>query len=208
MTKAAGVRVSGAKARLVLVLVSCAALATFGCGLVRTPMSTGPDAEPEPLPDNLCALVGDALLAQLIPAHEPAEHRNSPGSYTSHAYCTVDTDAKKAASTADGSLDLELQRHGSVTKSPRDEAREDLEDACERYGKSPGTYGQLRAVDGMGELACAAVTEDEDRATVRLLVLAGADLVEVTYRARPSTGERTLAGAKAVANNVLARVGR
>lgn len=199
--------VSGRSSGIVTILVVWGALVTLGCGLVRTPVSSGgPDAKPAALPGDLCALVGDALLAQLTPDHEPPEHRNTPGSYTSYAYCTVDTDTKKARSTAEGSLDLELQRHGSVADSPREEARDDFESGCENYGDTPNLYGRLRTVDGVGERACAAVSEEDGTATVHLLVLAGADYLNVTYRAEPSNAERALAGAKTVANNILARL--
>lgn len=199
-------RVQERKSSLATILVLCGALAALGCGLVRTPMSSGPDAPPAALPDDLCALVGAALLAQLAPAHEPPEHRNSPGPYTSTGYCSVETDSRRATSTADGSLDLELQRHGSVTDSPRDEARDEFGSTCDNYRANPSLYGRVRDVTGLGERACAAVDEDDGRATVHLQVLSGADVVDVTYRAEPSTAERALAGAKAVANNILAGV--
>jgi hypothetical protein len=166
--------------------------------------------EAEALPDNLCALVGDDLIAKIVPdgAVEPP--------YRSKRYGlnTISCDAvSPERATGKAKLHVLLERHGPCTSIRRGEtvcnpreynAEDSYDNHCENLLINQERYGREVAVAGLGDHACATVLESDRETGVNLVVHREGDVLLVTYTIRPS-GTKTAAvdGVREVAGQVL-----
>ncbi|HEX2416743.1 MAG TPA: hypothetical protein VHJ83_01280 [Micromonosporaceae bacterium] len=166
--------------------------------------------EAEALPDNLCALVGDDLIEGMIPdgVVEPP--------YRSKRY-GLNTIACDAASpeqaTERAKLHVLLERHGPCTSLRRGEttcnpraynAEDSYENHCESLMINQERYGREVAVTGLGDRACATVTEPDTETGVHVVVHRDGDVVLVAYTTQPSREKaEAVKAAREVAGHVL-----
>ena len=165
------------------------------------------DEDAAPAPKNPCSLIAPETLRLVVPAPKitRSEASNS-GPYSKYGYCDVETDSDEATSTAEGSLRIELDRNSAVGNMDAAESAQD-----DFAGSKKFTLEQReRLVDvrGLGDAAFAQFPDYGERRSVRLHVLAGADVLTVSYTASPSRDDLVLAAAVAVAKSMIKRLSR
>jgi len=170
--------------------------------------------EAEALPDNLCTLVGDSLVTEIVPGAvvEPPYRAKKYGLNTITCDAASPDDAARK-----GTLHVVLERHGPCTSIRRGEtvcnpretnAETSYESQCESLLINPERYGREVKVDGIGQQACATAAETEGKATVHLLAQHEGDVVVISYTTQPSPGrDQAVDAARKVAGHVLDGLG-
>lgn len=174
--------------------------------------------EAEALPNNLCDLVGEDVIAQMVPGAvvEPPYRSKQSG------LNTISCDAASPKPSPDGSggsvsgsggLHVLLERHGPCKSirpgetvcNPREtNAERSFESHCESLLINPERYGREVKVDGLGDHACATVAEADPETTAHLVVHKGGDVLVIRYTVQPSKPKPEIAGtARTVAEQVL-----
>jgi hypothetical protein len=169
------------------------------------------DSPPRSVPADVCALIPADLLSRVVPAGKVSEvdARNAEP-YRNVARCTVRTDSDSATTTAYGSLNVELQRHGSLGRQgPGDRARDDF--ASSKKFALTDTISPQRVFDvnRLGDSAFVAIGKPNDfavqehQSAVEVQVLADERTLLIYYVASPTTDDLAVSAAVAVARALL-----
>jgi hypothetical protein len=169
---------------------------------------------PGSVPADVCALVPPDLMDRVVPAAKVThvDARNSER-YTNVARCSVQTDGDRATTTARGSLSVELRRYGTLAgQGPQEHAQEDF--AFDKKFALADTIvpGRVSNVGGLGESAFVSVARRdgsgvaEHQSTVQVEVLARDRTLRLHYVASPTTDDRAVSAAVAVARALLGAV--
>lgn len=170
--------------------------------------------EAEALPDNLCALVGDALVSEIVPdaVVEPPYRAKKYGLNTITCDAASPDDAARK-----GTLHVVLERHGPCTSirrgetvcNPRETNAEDsYESQCESLLINQERYGREVKVDGIGQQACATAAETDEETAVHLIAQHEGDVVVISYTVQPPPGkDQAVDAARKVADHVLEGLG-
>jgi hypothetical protein len=169
---------------------------------------------PGSVPGDVCALVPPDLLDRVVPAakKDDVDARNSEP-YTNVARCSAQTDGDRATTTARGSLSVELRRHGTLAGlDPAAHARDEFASDKRFELTDTITPGRVSDVGGLGDSAFVSVARQRDSdqrghlSMVQLEVLARDRILRLHYVASPTTDDRAVSAAVAVARALLGAV--
>lgn len=163
---------------------------------VKSPPTAAPASDAEPAPDDMCALVGEALLDSLVPNGLRQSGPASATGFTSGSRCAV-APPPGAAGTV---VEVSLQRWGS---GPDATAEQGASGAVGVRCAEDAARG-VESVTGpvVGDESCAAVTSLSPT-TVALVVRRGADVVDVLLSSSPEDAQTVADQAGELASAVL-----
>jgi hypothetical protein len=169
---------------------------------------------PGSVPGDVCALVPPDLVDRVVPAARKGDlDVKNAEPYTNVARCSAQTDVERATTTARGSLSVELRRHGTLAgMDPRAHAQDEFASDKRFELTDTITPGRVSDLGGLGDSAFVSVARPRDsdvpehRSAVQLEVLDRDRILRLHYVASPTTDDRAVSAAVAVARALLGAV--